>query len=129
MLATSHSATAPARAATRLSPAELKLQQIRVLASCPVLPPPIARIACAIVAAADDDGLLMLTARELAALGSGYARLATTAVRDLDTAGFVDADLARGYAVALRITLTGPLLVDELDSCARRLREARRRRV
>lgn len=106
-----------------------RFEQIRVICSTPDMPSPVARLGAAIVAAADDAGLLMISSRELAAIAACDWKVATTYLRELAALGIVASDATTGYDVAIRVALDNDLLRDEADARARRLREARRQRA
>ena len=114
----------------QISPATLrKLEQTLFICASPDIAPGVARLAVAIVMAADEDGLLMLGSRELAAMAACEPRLAARHLRELATLGFIEADSTNGYPIAIRVTLRGNLLREELETHAWRLREARRDRA
>lgn len=127
MLALNHRNARSQRAPAALS-TDIRLRQIAIVTSMPAISAGAARLFCALVAAADDEGRAMLRPRELAAMAGNAvaADWAVNLLRELQHHRLLDYDSKPRMATAVKLTLTGEMLAAEADAMARRLRESRR---
>lgn len=127
MISISHQNSRLQRRAQPLS-IDVRLKQIAVVTSSPAISAGAARLFCALVAAADDEGRLMAKPRELAALVGDAAApdRAAGLLRELRHHRILRYDATPRLATAVEIRLCGELLMIEADAMARRLRESRR---
>ncbi|MCP4562543.1 MAG: hypothetical protein GY873_39170 [Bosea sp.] len=107
---------------------ETKLRQVRALCAWHEAPDSAVRLGCALIAGTQGDWAMARTQEMAALVGAARASRITHDLRHLAERGIIDADAKPGLAVAVRIILAGEPLTQELDSLARRLREARRGR-
>lgn len=103
-----------------------RLDQIRVLCAHARIPAGAARVGIAVLLRAGVDGLLMVSTAELAALAGCELRAVAGHLRALADERILIVDMPKRMHIAIRVTIAGRMLTDELDSHARRLREVRR---